>query len=175
MKKPLISLLILLSLTTAVRAQDYNFGVRIGYGGAFGTELSLQRYFGDINRVELDLGMRFLHRSILDNGKDAQKITYPGGPTFASAYHWHWFLAGGFGFFGGPAFQIAIPQWNSFGLAVGAQMGIDYQFDAPFQLSLDFRPLYNVVGKFKGISADGKTRVLGGFDPNVSLGIRYAF
>ena len=175
MKKLLISLIALLTLATAVRAQDYNFGLRIGYGGAFGTELSLQRFFGDINRVELDLGMRFRDYTILDNGKDAEKYTYPGGPTLTSAYHWHWFLAGGFGFFGGPAFQLSMPRWNSFGLGLGAQLGLDYQFDAPFQLSLDFRPIYNVVGQFKGVGANGKTRVLGGFDPNVSLGIRYSF
>ena len=175
MKKLLVSLLALLALTTAVRAQDYNFGVRIGYGGALSTEISLQRFFGDINRAEVDLGMRFLHRSILDNGKDAEKITYYGGPTLTSAYHWHWFLAGGLGVFGGPAFQLSIPHWDSFGLGLGGQIGFDYQFDAPFQFSLDFRPIYNVIGKFKGVDADGKTRILGGFDPNVSLGVRYSF
>lgn len=175
MKKLFFILIAFIGLTTAASAQENTFGIRAGIGTAFGPELSYQRFIGDITRLELDFGMRFKHTSIRDKGNDATKITYPGGATITAIYQWHWFLAGGFGFYGGPGIQFSIPAWHHFGLGLGAQAGLDYQFDAPFQISLDFRPIYNVIGQFKGFNEDGKIRVGGGFDPNVGLSLRFAF
>ena len=175
MKKLFFILVAAIALTTAASAQENTFGVRLGYGAALGTELSFQRVIGDINRLEMDLGIRFAKKSILDKGDDATKIKYPGGPTLTGIYQWHWFLAGGFGFFGGPAVQVSMPYWHHFGLGLGGQVGLDYQFDAPFQVGFDFRPIYNVIGKFKGINEEGKTRIAGGFDPSFALSLRYAF
>ena len=45
---------------------------------------------------------------------------------------------------------------------VGGQLGFDYQFSAPIQLSLDFRPMWNLFTN-------------GGFNYGAALGIRYAF
>ena len=45
----------------------------------------------------------------------------------------------------------------------------DYQFDFPVQVVLDFRPTYNFFG---GLLNGGE---LYGFDPYVSMGLRYAF
>ena len=175
MKKLFFILVAVIGLSTAASAQEHAFGVRLSSGTATGTELSYQRFLSDITRLELDLGIRFQRKTILDKGDDATKVHYPGGPTLTGSYQWHWFLAGGFGFFGGPAVQISIPQWNNFGLGLGGQLGFDYQFDAPFQIGFDFRPIYNVIGKFKGINVEDKTRILGGFDPGFGLSLRYAF
>lgn len=175
MKKLFIVLVAALGLATAASAQDNTFGVRVGYGAALSTELSFQRFVGDVNRLELDLGMRFKHTAIRDTGSDATKITYPGGATLTGIYQWHWFLAGGFGIYGGPGVQISLPYWHHFGLGLGGQIGFDYQFDAPFQLAFDFRPIYNVLGYFKGFKEDGDVRIIGGFDPNFALSLRYAF
>ena len=174
MKKLILSLVAVFALSFAVQAQDYDFtgGVRAGYGAAFSLEASGQAFVNDINRIELDLGIRFQNhlRTISD-----YDIYYHMGPILSTSYQWHWFLAGGFGFFGGPAVQVSIPQWNNFGLGLGGQLGFDYQFDAPFQIGFDFRPIYNVIGKFKGINVEDKTRILGGFDPGFGLSLRYAF
>ena len=175
MKKLIFVLAAVIGLSTAVRAQDNTFGVRAGYGAAFSTELSFQRFVSDINRIELDLGLRFRHTTIRDYGNDAEKITYPGGATLTGIYQWHWFLAGGFGVYGGPGIQLSLPYWHHFGLALGGQIGFDYQFDAPFQVSIDFRPMYNVLGYFKGFREDGKVRIAGGFDPSIGIALRYAF
>lgn len=150
MKKILISLIALVALTTAANAQYNNtLGLRGGAGTAFGAELSYQTFLSDINRVELDLGATF--------GKEYNAV------SLAAIYHWHWFLAGGFGFYIGPG-ALAFLSDSHLGVGVGGQVGIDYQFNAPFQISLDVRPMYNFVGK-----------VLGGFNYGAALGIRYAF
>lgn len=162
MKKLLLSLVALLALNFAVQAQDYDIttGLRVGYGAAFTAEVSAQAFFNDINRLEMDLGFRFA--SYYKKNTDDERYMYF-GPVLTTALHWHWFLAGGFGIYGGPAIQFAIPHWNSFGMGAGGQVGLDYQFDAPFQIALDFRPIYNFFGNYRG------------FDPNVGLSLRYAF
>ena len=149
MKKLLISLIALVALTTAANAQYSSaLGVRVGAGSAWGAELSYQGYLGNINRVELDLGANF--------GR------YP-GVSIATIYHWHWFLAGGFGFYIGPGIQGYLVE-KHLGLGVGGQVGIDYQFNAPIQLSLDVRPMWDIF------STTGAALNYG-----AALGIRYAF
>ena len=85
-----------------------------------------------------------------------------GGPILTTAFHWHWFLAGGFGAYVGPGVTAYLSE-SHFGLGVGGQLGIDYQFPAPIQLSLDVRPMYGLFGSYVG------------FHYGASLGLRYAF
>ena len=162
MKKLILSLVAVFALTQAVQAQDYDFtgGVRAGYGAAFSLEASGQAFINDINRIEMDLGIRFQSHLRKYAGYD---IYYHLGPILSTSFQWHWFLAGGFGVYGGPAVQFSLPNWQYFSMGAGGQLGLDYQFDSPFQIALDFRPIYNFVGPFDG------------FDPNVGISIRYAF
>ena len=162
MKKLLISLIALVALSAAAQAQNNTFGLRLGYGAAFGGELSYQGFISDINRIELDLGARF--------GKTAEEIVYPTSAALALIYQWHWFLVGGFGIYGGPAVQ-AVAAGAGFGFGLGAQAGFDYQFDAPFQLSIDFRPIYHLIGPYATASGSWAPTL----DPHVAVGIRYAF
>ena len=167
MKKLLLSLIVLLALGTAVRAQDYDIttGLRMGYGhrSAFTLEFSAQAFVNDINRVEVDLGLRLRNHFTKTDDGESYDVYLPIGPILTSAWQWHWFLAGGFGVYGGPALQLSLPAWHHFSMGAGGQVGLDYQFDAPFQVALDFRPIYNFFGPYKG------------FDPNVGLSFRYAF
>ena len=162
MKKLLISLIALVALSAAAQAQNNTFGLRLGYGAAFGGELSYQGFISDINRIELDLGARF--------GKTAEEIVYPTSAALSLIYQWHWFLVGGFGIYGGPAVQ-AVATGAGFGFGLGAQAGFDYQFDAPFQLSIDFRPIYHLIGPYANASGSWAPTL----DPHVAVGIRYAF
>ena len=164
MKKLLISLVALLSLSFAAQAQDYDytFGVRAGYGAAFTLEASGQAFVNDVNRIEVDLGMRF------NRDTPVKDIYYPYGPILSTSWQWHLFLAGGFGIYGGPALQFSLPAWHHFSMGAGAQVGLDYQFDAPFQIGVDFRPIYNFCGPFQGIVPRQ------GFDLNVGICLRYA-
>ena len=153
MKKLVISLLALMTIAGSLSAQDNAVGFRIGAMKGFGMELSYQTYLNDINRIEADLGLRFYgHHAAL---------------TMAGGYQWHWFLAGGFGVYGGPAAMLAYTFWpldQKFNLGLGAQVGFDYQLNIPIQLHLDFRPTYNFFGGH-----------LQGFDPYVAVGARYSF
>ena len=162
MKKLILSLVAVFALSFAVQAQDYDFtgGVRAGYGAAFSLEASGQAFVNDINRIELDLGFRLQNYILTRANRDVYGHR---GPILSTSYQWHWFLAGGFGVYGGPALQFSLPNWHHFSMGAGGQLGFDYQFDSPFQLALDFRPIYNFFGPFKG------------FDPNVGIGLRYAF
>ena len=70
-------------------------------------------------------------------------------------------------FYVGPAAQVAFinnVEHNNLMLGVGAQLGLEYFFDAvPLQLSLDWRPLFTLIpGTGFGWNSFG-------------LGIRYAF
>lgn len=159
MKRLLITLLALSALSSAVHAQDNFAGIRLGYGYGLTTELSAQRYMGDITRVEVDLGLRYR-----DPYFKKEELSYhPTGLILGGSFQWHWFLLGGFGAYAGPAIQLSLPGWSHFGLGFGGQLGLDYQFDVPFQVFIDWRPLYIPFGLYKG------------FDPNVALGVRYNF
>ncbi len=159
MKRLLITILALSALSSAVYAQDNFAGIRLGYGAAFTTELSAQRYMGDITRIEVDLGLRYRDRY----GDRENPSYYPIGLILGGSYQWHWFLLGGLGAYAGPAIQFSLPGWSRFGLGIGGQLGVDYQFNVPFQVFIDWRPLYLPFGPYKG------------FDPNGAVGIRYNF
>lgn len=150
MKKVLLTLAAMLAITTALSAQDNAIGLRIGAMKGIGAEISYQRYLSDINRMEADLGFRIYDHSMV--------------ATLNGNYQWHWFLTEGLGVYGGPNLLMALDGGGYFNLGFGAIAGIDYQFDAPVQVSLDFRPSYNL--------GHGS---LQGFDPYVALGMRYAF
>ena len=70
-----------------------------------------------------------------------------------------------FGWYVGPGATIGIfPDADkSFGIAVGGQIGIDYELPIPLQLSLDARPMWNFLGAYNG------------FGWGACLGIRYMF
>lgn len=149
MKKIILTLFAIAALAGSSLAQTRDaFGVRLGYGSFFNGELSYQKCVGGINRVETDLGIDL----------DGEHI----GATLSAIYQWHWNLSGGLGFYVGPGAQADI--FNShFGIGAGGQIGLDYQFNAPVQLSLDVRPMWNFIGHVTG------------FNYGAALGIRYAF
>lgn len=145
MKKIILILAAALGFAVAVSAQPRALGVRIGWGG----ELSYQHTLGAANFLEADLGWS---ANAFDIGLSYDFSLAPAGP---------------FGFYIGPSAQawfVNNPEKSYLGLGVGAQIGLEYIFDAiPLQLSLDWRPLFTVVPST-------------GFGwQSFGLGIRYAF
>jgi hypothetical protein len=139
MKKVVIVLVLTVLAVCAVNAQ--NLGARLGYG----VELSYQHPLGD-NRLELDLGLS----------------DFDGGLNLAGTYQWVKPLADGFSWYFG--FGAGLGIWEkSAGVAVLGQLGIEYNFKAPVQLSLDWRPGI-VFGGYSGF-----------WGTSVGLGIRYRF
>lgn len=138
MKKLLLFTVTLLGFTFASNAQDIAdnaIGLRLGDSDGFGAEISYQRALSDINRLELDLGIRS------GNGYDGFKL--------AGLYQWVWNIDGGFNWYAGVGGGIASYSFDnvpnnsdnsSTSIFAAGDIGIEYNFDIPLQLSLDARP-----------------------------------
>ncbi len=131
-----ISIMALFAITT-LNAQDISknaLGLRFGDNDGFGAELSYQARLSPDNRLELGLGWR--------DGKnyDGFKIT--------GLYQWVWNIEGGFNWYAGLGGGLGSYDFNNndrddatdtFVFAAG-DIGIEYNFDFPLLISLDFRP-----------------------------------
>lgn len=165
MKKLLLSAFLLLGLAFSTQAQDRNaLGLRLGDNDGFGGEISYQRTLGSNNRLELDLGWRD------SNDYDAIKL--------AALYQWVWNIEGGFNWYAGIGgglgtweFNDNVPDYydgdddSGTFLFVAGDIGIEYNFDIPLQLSLDFRPELYFADDFREDN----------FGPDIALGIRFKF
>lgn len=162
MKKLILSAVMLLGLALSTQAQDISknaLGLRLGDSDGFGGEISYQRELSSDNRLELDLGWRN------SNNVDAFKLT--------GLYQWVWNIDGGFNWYAGVGGGLG--SWNhdykgysdsgTFVFAAG-DIGIEYLFDIPLQLSLDLRP------EFYFNSDKYRSDNLGS---DIALGIRYRF
>lgn len=156
MKKVIYSTVMLLGLAFGVQAQDISknaLGLRLGSNNGIGGEVSYQRGLGSNNRLEVGFGWR-------DNENyDAYQLT--------GLYQWVWNIDGGFNWYagvGGGFASFSSKNHDESALFVAGDIGVEYNFDIPLQLSLDFRPeiYFN-----DGIDDD--------FGPNIGLGIRYRF
>ena len=102
-------------------------GVDAGHGG----EISFQTGLGKSNRLELDLGFNSYSNSY-------------SGLQLSGIYQWVWGLeqiTDGLNWYvgvGGTAGSYS----SGLGLAVVGQLGIEYNFNIPLQISLDWRPSF---------------------------------
>ncbi|MDR0874266.1 MAG: hypothetical protein LBN27_12520 [Prevotellaceae bacterium] len=130
-------------------AQNNAIGLRGVYNGA---EISFQHTLVNTNRLEVDAGF------------------WGNGVNLTGIYQWNWDLAqlaDGFKWYAGVGAGAGFWGINDkgyFNAGVAGQIGIEYNFNIPLQLSLDYRPALYFLG-------DGK----GGYWTNVALGIRYKF
>jgi len=147
-----------IGFTTVSNAQEISdnaIGLRLGGSNAYGAEISYQHALGSTNRLELDLGWRN------DNTYNAFKLT--------GLYQWMFPLDGDFNWYAGAGAGLASfnPKDNSINnqtsFFVAGNIGIEYNFDIPLQLSLDFRPEFG--------NNDFTDNTV--FD--IALGIRYQF
>lgn len=149
----------------AQEISNHALGLRLGDSDGFGAEISYQKQIRRYNRLELDLGWR-----------DSR---YYNAFKLAGLYQWVLPIDGGFnwfyGFGGGlgsvdfePTLRNNLPYEPDGGLFVFAagDVGIEYNFDFPLLLSLDFRPEIGVIGydEFND-----------NFDFDIALGVRYQF
>jgi len=160
MRKLFLLSITFFGFTALVSAQDIAtnaIGLRLGDSNGFGTEISYQRALSDNNRLEFDLGWRS------GNKFDGFKL--------AGLYQWVWTLDGDFNWYVGAggglgSYSYDDPTFDdeTFLFAAG-DIGIEYNFDIPLQISLDFRPELG-FGDYK-YSDD--------LDFDIGLGIRYQF
>ncbi len=140
MKKLIVALVAIIALSSSAMAQagseKFAIGARIGYGYAgFPVEASFMWGIGpNLNRLEFDLGFHLWHYGSYNYA----------GLQVTAAYHWRWNIVKGLHWYVGPGANISTHFSDlPFSLGVGGQIGIEYDFDAPVQLTLDYRPMVN--------------------------------
>ena len=153
MKKIILIAAMVLGFAVAAVAQPRAVGIRGGYG----VEATYQHTLG-AHFVEANLGL---------NGFNALNV--------AATYNWmiaqpQWTDRGEWGFYAGPgaALGFGFGAASHFNVAAVGQVGLEYTFWFPLQLSIDIRPQLGLI------TASGAAGFyFGGWCP--ALGIRYRF
>lgn len=158
MKKLFLSIIAIAGLLFTANAQEISdnaIGLRLGDSDGFGTEITYQRALGENNRLEVDLGWRS------GKGWDGFKL--------AGIYQWVWQLDGSFNWYAGVgggvgsySFDNSLIDDETF-IFVAGDIGIEYDFDIPLLISLDFRPELG-FGDYRD-----------DLDFDIALGLRYQF
>ena len=158
MKKNMLTLALMVCIAGALNAQVDNkaVGLRLGSGFGYGAELSYQQPLSKVNRVEVDLGLNSW------------------GFGLNGIYQWVWDLsdlADGFNWYAGVGAGVGSYNFDfnnnshapsNFGLGVLGQIGLEYKFEMPLTLSLDYRPgIYfvpNLNAAYDGICLGARYR-----------------
>lgn len=158
MKKILFSLAFILLAGAYANAQqisEHALGLRLGHNNGFGAEVSYQyKIPNKANRIEANLGIRS------DNSFSAFKAS--------AIYQWVWRLDGNLNWYAGVGGGVG--SWkdkgtdtsSSFFFASG-DIGIEYNFEIPLLISLDFRPEFGFSDAYDDFNSD------------IGLSIRYQF
>ena len=162
MKKQIIFGLMLLTIAFTAQSQNISqnaLGFRLGSNDGFGGEISYQRKLSKDNRLEFDLGFR--------NSNDVNAF------KLAGLYQWVMPIEKNFNWYAGVGAGVGSWSYNknsykdsgAFFFAAG-DIGIEYNFDIPLQISLDFRPeLYANTTGYRDNN----------FGSDIGLGLRYRF
>ena len=148
MKKLFLSITLLTIGFFTANAQEISdnaIGLRFSENGGVGAEISYQRKLTESNRFEVDLGIR--------------TTTFFSSFKATGLYEWVWQLEGDFNWYAGAGGGIG--SWSvkntdisdTFIFAAGV-VGVEYNFDIPLQVSLDFRPEIGFSDLYDGFNAD---------------------
>lgn len=146
------------SFSSQAQVSPHALGLRLGGGNGFGAEFSYQHGLSSSNRLEFDLGFRSEH------DYNAFKVT--------GIYQWVWNIDGGFNWYAGVGagignVNIKNHYYHDDGVFafIAGNIGIEYNFDVPLQIFLDFRPEF-VLANYDAYD---------NFGPDFAIGIRYRF
>jgi hypothetical protein len=148
------------SMGSAQEISKNAIGLRLGSNDGFGAEISYQRGLSQNNRAEFNLGFRNA------TNYSAFKLT--------GLYQWVWNIEDGFNWYAGAGAGIGSYSFNNYKgsdkssgafFTAAGNIGIEYLFDIPLQLSLDFRPEIYFGDKYR---ADN-------FGSDIALAVRYRF
>lgn len=153
MKRWILTAALVLGISAVAAAQPKAIGVRWGTN----TEISYQHTLGGANFVEANLGT-FMFNSFDISSTYNFMIAQPA-----------WTDRGKWGFYAGPGLALGFNRGAS--IAVQGQVGLDYTFWFPLQLSVDLKPQFGLYAHKGGASffLEG----MYGFIPSFS--VRYRF
>jgi len=157
--KKLMICLVAACLAFSAAAQPKALGIRIG-GCA---DIYYQHYAAGNDFIECDLGFQYLGEGTL-----LAKAIYD-----FSFYQPDWTTKGSWNLYAGPGVSLgsSFTKTSAFKFGVVAQVGIEYTFWFPLQLSVDVRPSFGIKCGDNGIKYD--VYGLYGFVPAIS--VRYSF
>ena len=172
MKKAFLIVTALLGLSLAAVAQPKAVGLRGGlFGNEFSGEISYEHWFtifdNDYDFLEAELGV---FGSNGFKGTLIYNLTLV-HPEFTDRGDWGLYIGPGVvtGYGTGVNNKNELKSFAFFGLA--AQLGMEYTFWFPLQVSVDFRPSF-MIPAWMNRSAPGKNANRW---CNFALGVRYAF
>jgi hypothetical protein len=148
MKKAFLLVGLLIGSAFSLSAQDISdntIGLRFGGGNGVGGEISYQKSLGDSNRLEIDLGLANEFTNFKATG----------------LYQWVWNLENQFNWYAGVGGGLVSADGT--GIYGAGVVGIEYNFDAPILLSIDYRPEIGIAGGLDGLNSD------------IALAVRYQF
>lgn len=153
--KKILTVMVAVLIGTMASAQIKDLGVRIGGGQGYGAELSALWGMGG-NRLETDLGW--------SGGDNYNSFSLTG------IYQWTGEIGSGFGWYAGVGARLAFwsleaagNSYSDIAAALAGQLGVEYNFPIPIQLSLDIRPCLWLIPNTDFHWGD------------IALGIRYRF
>lgn len=155
MKKIIVIIALALGISAIAAAQPRAIGGRLGWGA----EASYQHTLGGENFIEADLGL---------GSFDAFNAVATYNFMIAQP---SWTPRGEWGFYAGPGVAVTGAFAGYAALGIVGNVGLEYTFWFPLQLSVDLRPQVGVA--FDGNGAAFYTPGLFGFIP--SIGVRYRF
>ena len=133
MKKLLVLVALIAMSAVAVNAQPRAIGARLGYG----IDFSYQHSLGERNMVQLEVGLPAF------SGIEAA-ATYDWIfpiTSWQEAGSWNWYAGVGAG--AGYSWIPSLSGFGNFGyLGVAGRLGVEYNFEIPLSLSLDWRPIF---------------------------------
>lgn len=183
MKKTITLIAIICVTAMSVMAQPRAIGARGGYN----MEVSYQ-HSTLTGMVEVDAGLSpFIYQKsyvIEEDGTILARNYRYGRAQLTVAYDWimdivtdlHWYIGLAAGVSWGYGEFFDMPHYNSrgnlvtysrLGLPIGGQIGIEYDFKVPLNLSLDWRPMFNVFALRQGDLVNSFL--------NIAIGVRYRF
>jgi len=163
MKKIILTLALAFSLSGVLMAQSEgkSIGLRLGYPA----EISFQSALSNSTRIELGLGFR-----TYGYGANSNYSLF----SLSGVYQWVWDLSAlstGFNWYAGLgaslgyySYSYVNSDYSGYPVSLLGQIGIEYNFDIPLRLSLDYRPAVQLNANRSGFIADG-----------IALGVRYRF
>ncbi|HMB99902.1 MAG TPA: hypothetical protein VKN14_02590 [Flavobacteriaceae bacterium] len=159
MKKLFLLAIAVLGFAYTSGAQNVSpnaLGLRMGGSDGFGAEISYQRGLSTNNRLEFDLGWRS------GSNYDGFKLTglYQWVMLLDGNFNWYVGAGGGLVSFSG---RDELDGRDNTSVFIAGDIGIEYDFEIPLLISLDFRPEFG--------NNDFTDNTL--FD--IALGIRYQF
>jgi hypothetical protein len=149
MKKSIMLFLALICFATAINAQDYRTGV--GFRGGFTNGLTIKHFTHEKAAMEFILASRW-------RGFEVTALYEVHNQLFETP-RLKWFIGfgGHVGFWNG---DYTYKYWGTQGTTytvagIDGILGIEYSFEEiPINLSLDWKPAYNLIG-YTGLWADG--------------------